>query len=169
MVYGTEPPSFFSTFSSSCSPPSQPWVYLFPAIELLFMITNTTAWAHNILLTITALSFVSISTVISNFTCKITTGHLSQTMVLALGVFIGVVIICASTHGFRMWSLFLPGGTSPVIYFNLFMSRCATLWRCARGRFPLGVSVFRKSFQRFFPWKRGFRCSKRPLSEWPGL
>ena len=47
------------------------------------------------------------------------TSHLIQTMVLALSVSIGVVIICASTHGFHMLSLFLPGGTSSALAFLL--------------------------------------------------
>ena len=47
------------------------------------------------------------------------TSHLIQTMVLALSIFIGVVIMCASTHGFHMLSLFLPGGTSLALEFLL--------------------------------------------------
>ena len=47
------------------------------------------------------------------------TSHLIQTMVLALTVFIGVMFICGSTHGFHMLSLFLPGGTSMVLAFLL--------------------------------------------------
>lgn len=47
------------------------------------------------------------------------TSHLIQTIVLALTVFIGVVIICSSIHGFRMLGLFLPGGTSIALAFLL--------------------------------------------------
>ncbi|CAM9258556.1 unnamed protein product [Discosporangium mesarthrocarpum] len=47
------------------------------------------------------------------------TSHLIQTLVLALMVFIGAMIICASTHGFHMLSLFLPGGTSLALAFLL--------------------------------------------------
>nr|YP_009327119.1 ATPase subunit 6 [Pleurocladia lacustris]ANS57815.1 ATPase subunit 6 [Pleurocladia lacustris]ANS57857.1 ATPase subunit 6 [Pleurocladia lacustris] len=47
------------------------------------------------------------------------TSHLIQTMVLALTVFIGVIIICVSKHGFHMLSLFLPGGTSIILAFLL--------------------------------------------------
>ncbi|CAM9118906.1 unnamed protein product [Choristocarpus tenellus] len=47
------------------------------------------------------------------------TSHLIQTLVLAIMVFLGVIIICASTHGFHMLSLFLPGGTSLVLAFLL--------------------------------------------------
>jgi len=47
------------------------------------------------------------------------TSHLIQTMVLALTIFLGVIIICVSTHGFRMLSIFLPGGTSMVLAFLL--------------------------------------------------
>nr|NP_150403.1 ATP synthase F0 subunit a [Pylaiella littoralis]Q37601.1 RecName: Full=ATP synthase subunit a; AltName: Full=F-ATPase protein 6 [Pylaiella littoralis]CAA86023.1 ATP synthetase, subunit 6 [Pylaiella littoralis]CAC50844.1 ATPase subunit 6 [Pylaiella littoralis] len=46
------------------------------------------------------------------------TSHLIQTMVLALTVFIGVIIIVLA-HGFHMLSLFLPGGTSIVLAFLL--------------------------------------------------
>lgn len=48
-----------------------------------------------------------------------TTSHLVQTLVLAYTVFIGVMLICAGTHGFHMLSLFLPGGTSLSLAFLL--------------------------------------------------
>nr|YP_010372557.1 ATP synthase F0 subunit 6 [Myagropsis myagroides]UPE50194.1 ATP synthase F0 subunit 6 [Myagropsis myagroides] len=65
-------------------------------------------------------SFILISNVSGLVPYSFTiTSHLIQTMVLALGVFIGVVIICASTHGFHMLSLFLPGGTSLPLAFLL--------------------------------------------------
>nr|QWK44997.1 ATPase subunit 6 [Analipus japonicus] len=65
-------------------------------------------------------SFVLISNVSGLVPYSFTiTSHLVQTMVLALMVFIGVVIICGSTHGFHMVSLFLPGGTSLPLAFLL--------------------------------------------------
>nr|YP_448621.1 ATP synthase F0 subunit a [Fucus vesiculosus]AAR29315.1 ATPase subunit 6 [Fucus vesiculosus]AVZ00698.1 ATP synthase F0 subunit a [Fucus spiralis] len=65
-------------------------------------------------------SFILISNVSGLVPYSFTiTSHLIQTMVLALSVFIGVVIICASTHGFHMLSLFLPGGTSLALAFLL--------------------------------------------------
>lgn len=65
-------------------------------------------------------SFILISNVSGLVPYSFTiTSHLIQTMVLALSVFIGVMIICGSTHGFHMLSLFLPGGTSIVLAFLL--------------------------------------------------
>ena len=65
-------------------------------------------------------SFILISNVSGLVPYSFTiTSHLVQTMVLALTVFVGVIIICASTHGFHMLSLFLPGGTSIVLAFLL--------------------------------------------------
>ena len=65
-------------------------------------------------------SFILISNVSGLVPYSFTiTSHLIQTMVLALTVFIGVMIICASTHGFHMLSLFLPGGTSLALAFLL--------------------------------------------------
>nr|WVH38388.1 ATP synthase F0 subunit 6 [Colpomenia sinuosa] len=65
-------------------------------------------------------SFILISNVSGLVPYSFTiTSHLIQTMVLALTVFIGVMIICGSTHGFHMLSLFLPGGTSLVLAFLL--------------------------------------------------
>ena len=65
-------------------------------------------------------SFILISNVSGLVPYSFTiTSHLIQTMVLALSVFIGVVIICAFTHGFHMLSLFLPGGTSLALAFLL--------------------------------------------------
>nr|YP_011008370.1 ATPase subunit 6 [Sporochnus bolleanus]WBP70341.1 ATPase subunit 6 [Sporochnus bolleanus] len=65
-------------------------------------------------------SFILISNVSGLVPYSFTvTSHLIQTMLLALTVFIGVIIICASTHGFHMLSLFLPGGTSLVLAFLL--------------------------------------------------
>lgn len=65
-------------------------------------------------------SFILISNVSGLVPYSFTiTSHLIQTMVLALTVFIGVIIICASAHGFHMLSLFLPGGTSIVLAFLL--------------------------------------------------
>nr|YP_011008021.1 ATPase subunit 6 [Cutleria multifida]WBP69887.1 ATPase subunit 6 [Cutleria multifida] len=65
-------------------------------------------------------SFILISNVSGLVPYSFTiTSHLIQTMVLALTVFVGVILICASTHGFHMLSLFLPGGTSIVLAFLL--------------------------------------------------
>ena len=66
-------------------------------------------------------SFILISNVSGLVPYSFTfTSHLIQTMVLALSVFIGVVIICASAHGFYMLSLFLPGGTSLAIFIGTY-------------------------------------------------
>ena len=65
-------------------------------------------------------SFILISNVSGLVPYSFTiTSHLIQTMVLAISVFIGVVIICVSTHGLHMLSLFLPGGTSLALAFLL--------------------------------------------------
>ena len=61
-------------------------------------------------------SFILISNVSGLVPYSFTiTSHLIQTMVLALTVFVGVMVICGLTHGFHMLSLFLPGGTSIVL------------------------------------------------------
>ena len=58
------------------------------------------------------------------------TSHLIQTMVLALTVFIGVMIICVLNHGFHMLSLFLPGGTSLILYLSGGLSNVVVSWVC---------------------------------------
>jgi ATP synthase subunit 6 len=47
------------------------------------------------------------------------TSHLIVTLSLALTVFIGLNIICAREHGIKMFSLFLPSGTSLGLAFLL--------------------------------------------------
>nr|YP_011008335.1 ATPase subunit 6 [Scytothamnus australis]WBP70306.1 ATPase subunit 6 [Scytothamnus australis] len=68
----------------------------------------------------TIFSFILISNVSGLVPYSFTiTSHLIQTMFLALTVFVGVMIICGSAHGFHMLSLFLPGGTSLGLAFLL--------------------------------------------------
>lgn len=47
------------------------------------------------------------------------TSHLSQTLFLALTVFVGTVYICFTQHGSNMLSVFLPGGTPLALAFLL--------------------------------------------------
>lgn len=65
-------------------------------------------------------SFILISNVSGLVPYSFTiTSHLIQAMFLALTIFIGVIFICVSKHGFHMLSLFLPGGTSLALAFLL--------------------------------------------------
>jgi ATP synthase subunit 6 len=47
------------------------------------------------------------------------TSHLIVTFAISLSVFIGINIVCARKHGVKMFSLFLPPGTSIVLAFLL--------------------------------------------------